>query len=91
MQQVRRQRTQHIRQHNYRPTSPHRRQPERMAGAPRKIHTFTARFEIFTPRFEIFTPRMETFTPRMQIAVCKIAAVDVGLECISGIEVIEKS
>ena len=45
----------------------------------------------FTPRFEIFTPRVETFTPRMQIAVCKIAAVDVGLECISGIEVIEKS
>ena len=61
-------------------------------------HTFTPRFEIFTPRieiftphFEIFTPRVETFTPRMQIAVCKIAAVDVGLECISGIEVIEKS
>ena len=45
----------------------------------------------FTPRFEIFTPRVETFTPRMQIAVCKIAEVDVGLECISGIEVIEKS
>ena len=38
-----------------------------------------------------FTPRFEIFTPRMQIAVCKIAAVDVGLECISGIEVIEKS
>ena len=54
-------------------------------------HTFTTRFEIFTPRFEVFTPRMETFTPRMQIVVCKIAAVDVGLECISGIEVIEKS
>ena len=54
-------------------------------------HTFTPRFEIFTPRIEIFTPRVETFTPRMQIAVCKIAAVDVGLECISGIEVIEKS
>ena len=62
-----------------------------MAGAPRKIHTFTARFEIFTPRFEIFTPCVEIFTTRMQIAVCKIAAVDVGLECISGIEVIEKS
>ena len=55
------------------------------------LHTFTARFEIFTPRIEIFAPRVETFTPRMQIAVCKIAAVDVGLECISGIEVIEKS
>ena len=54
-------------------------------------HTFTPRFEIFTPRIEIFTRRVETFTPRMQIAVCKIAAVDVGLECISGIEVIEKS
>ena len=54
-------------------------------------HTFTPRFEIFTLRIEIFTRRVETFTPRMQIAVCKIAAVDVGLECISGIEVIEKS
>ena len=54
-------------------------------------HTFTPRFEIFTLRIEIFTRRVETFTPRMQIAVCKIAAVDVGLECISRIEVIEKS
>ena len=54
-------------------------------------HTFTPRCEIFTLRIEIFTRRIEIFTPRMQIAVCKIAAVDVGLECISGIEVIEKS